>query len=555
MLRPERMSRVSVTGSKGVMDEVIETVHDLRLFDMTDYDGEWEGFSPGDPVAGANEASEQLVTVRSLESILDIDPDEHEGPTRVLEEDELASELADVRERVNDLDDRRDELDDELRAVEERLDTVEPFVELGIDLDLLQGYDTLSVLVGQGDRDAVRRSLVEADGVDSYGIFGDEETGTVAVFVYPESAAVEDALVGANFTRIEIPETDAEPEEYVAELRDRKAALEDDLADVEAELDDLREEVGGFLLAAEEQLAIETQKREAPLSFATTENAFVAEGWLPTEQFVDLAERLQDDLGGHVAVEELERADYDEHGFATGPSDDATHGGAGGEPVAANGAEHGEKQDAATDAWNRDDRLNASVIVILLLLVGGQVALTTVNSAYRHPTADHNELVQYAQPVDDFRPGLQTLDGRSASDRGVDVVFYGEELLVENPPKRGIRPLCADISSTLPLQWYLTRANATATCAANETEFDRVVSDARPVVVIARAKHQGTLADDLDGYVARTYRLRTSNAEVVMFIDTRQSEQRSRTISSRESHRWEPRRSPLNWALDDWAAT
>jgi uncharacterized protein (TIGR03663 family) len=209
----------------------------------------------------------------------------------------------------------------------------------------------------------------------------------------------------------------------------------------------------------------------------------------------------------------------------------------------------------ATDAWDRDDRLSASVIVILLLLVGGQVAVTTVNSVYRHPTADHNGLVQYAQPVDDFRPGLQTLDGRSASDRGVDVVFYGEELLVENPPQRGIRPLCADISSTLPLQWYLTRANATATCAANETEFDRVVSDARPVVVIARAKHQGTLADDLDGYVARTYRLRTSNAEVVMFIDTRQSEQRSRTISSRESHRWEPRRSPSNWALDDWAAT
>ena len=100
-----------------------------------------------------------------------------------------------------------------------------------------------------------------------------------------------------------------------------------------------------------------------------------------------------------------------------------------------------------------------------------------------------------------------------------------------------------------------SKANATATCAANETEFDRVVLDARPVVVIARAKHQNTLADDLDGFVARTYRLRTSNAEVVMFIDTRQSEQNGRAISSRESHSWEPRRLPSNWALDDWAVT
>ena len=60
MLRPERMSRVSVTGSKSVMDEVIGTVHDLHLLHLTEYDGSWEGFAPGDPVEGADEAAEKL---------------------------------------------------------------------------------------------------------------------------------------------------------------------------------------------------------------------------------------------------------------------------------------------------------------------------------------------------------------------------------------------------------------------------------------------------------------------------------------------------------------
>ncbi|MFC7235342.1 V-type ATP synthase subunit I [Halosegnis marinus] len=343
MLRPERMSRVSVTGSKGVMDDVVEAVHDLRLFDMTDYDGEWEGFEPGAPEEGADAASEKLVTVRSLESILDVDADEYDGPTRVLDDEELAAELADVRERVNALDDRRDELRDDLRAVEEDLDAVEPFVELGIDLDLLQGYESLAVEVGEGDRDAVRRALVDTDGVERHQIFGEE--GTLAVFAYPGDAALEDALVGADFTSVEIPEADADPEGYVEELRARKRDLESDLEDVEDDLADLREEVGGFLLAAEEQLSVEVQKREAPLSFATTENAFVAEGWLPTDRFVDLAEGLQDEVGDHVAVEELERADYDEHGFATGPADDAAHGGAGGDAVAADGGD----EEVATD--------------------------------------------------------------------------------------------------------------------------------------------------------------------------------------------------------------
>jgi len=43
MLRPERMSKVSVTGSRGVMPTVIETVHELNLVHLSDYDGSWEG--------------------------------------------------------------------------------------------------------------------------------------------------------------------------------------------------------------------------------------------------------------------------------------------------------------------------------------------------------------------------------------------------------------------------------------------------------------------------------------------------------------------------------
>jgi len=316
------------------MDDVVSTVHDLQLFDVTDYDGEWEGFTPGDPAEGADDASTKLVTVRSLQSILGVAPDEYDGPTRHLDDEELDEELASVRERVNALDDRRDELDDELRAVEERLAAAEPFVELGIDLDLLHGYENLTVTVGQGDRDDVRRALVESDEIDCYEIFG--EGDTLAVFAYPADAALEDALVGATFASLEIPDTDAGPEGYVEQLRDRKRDLEAELDDVKAELAEVREEVSGFLLAAEERLAIDVQQREAPLSFATTENAFVAEGWLPTERFVDLAEGLQNAVGDHVEIEELERADYDEHGFATGPADEVA-GNAGGDPVAADG--------------------------------------------------------------------------------------------------------------------------------------------------------------------------------------------------------------------------
>jgi V/A-type H+-transporting ATPase subunit I len=70
------MSRVSVTGSRRVLEETIETVHGLNLVHLTDYDGRWDGFNPGDPIEGAEDAASKLVTVRALENSLDLDEDE-----------------------------------------------------------------------------------------------------------------------------------------------------------------------------------------------------------------------------------------------------------------------------------------------------------------------------------------------------------------------------------------------------------------------------------------------------------------------------------------------
>ncbi|PSQ09428.1 V-type ATP synthase subunit I [Halobacteriales archaeon QS_5_70_15] len=365
MLRPERMSRVSVTGSKRVMEEAIEAVHDLNVVHVTDYDGAWEGFDPGDPTEGADEAAEKLVTVRALKSILDVE-EADAGPARIVSGEEIETELEDVRGRVNELDDRRDDIGDELRSIEERVAAVEPFVELGIDLDLLSGYENLSVAVGEGDEAAVKRELGDVAGIEQFEVFsGSGEGDALAVFAYPD-VDLSDALVGARFSAVEVPDLETvreavggdavDPEAYVDALDQRRRELESTLSTVESELEEVRAEVWGFLLAAEEQLAIEVQKREAPLSFATTENAFVAEGWIPTERFVDLVEGLHDAVGDHVEVEELERADYDGEGHAT-DREEVGGGAPGGDPTAADGGtvtDGGEPTGRSTDL--RSDR-------------------------------------------------------------------------------------------------------------------------------------------------------------------------------------------------------
>jgi len=312
MLRPERMSRVSVTGSKPVMDSVIEVVHDLGLLHVTEYDGTWEGFEPGDPIEGADEASGKLVTVRALKSTLGVTGEDVSPTNRVVTE-ALAEELEEVRADVNELDDRRDELRDELRDVEERIDLMEPFVALGIDLDLLSGYDSVALRVGEGDPESVEGALAGSE-IDSFRTYTAD--GVVAVFAHTDEETLQETLVEATFTAIEVPDGEGDPDAYLEELRHRKRELESNLSTVEGEMEDLKLEVGGFLLAAEEELTIDVQKREAPLTFATTANAFVAEGWIPTTHVDEFESAITEVVGDHVEIEEIERADYDEDGHA-----------------------------------------------------------------------------------------------------------------------------------------------------------------------------------------------------------------------------------------------
>jgi len=328
MLRPERMSKVSLAGSKRVLESTIEAIHDMQLLDVSDYDESWDSFELGRSLAGAEGINQKLVTVRSLESILDIS-DEDADETILIDESELETELAALQETVNDLDDRRSELRTQLRELDEEIDDIEPFADLGIELSLLSGYDSLAVSVGEGDREAIESTLAAAESIDTFEIMSGKRTH--AVFAKPTTDAGDevlvDALVGVDFATVPIPDTEGSPAEYADELEAEKAELQSKLDSVEAELESIKANQAGFLLSAEEYLSIEAQKKQAPLSFATTENAFVAEGWIPTDEYDTFESTLRTEVDGPVDVDEIKRAQFKSNGHAhveeTEPTADA----------------------------------------------------------------------------------------------------------------------------------------------------------------------------------------------------------------------------------------
>ncbi|RQG96708.1 V-type ATP synthase subunit I [Natrarchaeobius oligotrophus] len=341
------MSKVSMAGSRGVMPTVIETIHDLNLVHLSDYDGSWEGFDNGNPIEGADDASEKLVTVRALESTLDLS-EEDTAPGTI--DDDWEKRLEEIRTRVNDLDDQRSEVREELRQVDEKIDQVAPFAELGIDLDLLSGYDTVDVLVGEGSHDQVEAALESADEIRAYETFTGGDV--VAIVAAPSEDAgtdpIDDALVGVEFTRHSVPDTEKSPKAYLDELEARKRELESEIDDIDAEFDQIKGTEGSFLLRVEEELTVEVQRAEAPLQFATTKRAFIAEGWIPADDYDALVSALNDAVGDSVEIEELEQADYEAAHGAAAHGDD---GGATDEEAAADEPDEAEpeKPRAATD--------------------------------------------------------------------------------------------------------------------------------------------------------------------------------------------------------------
>lgn len=161
------------------------------------------------------------------------------------------------------------------------------------------------------------------------------------------------------------------------------------------------------------------------------------------------------------------------------------------------------------------------ITVFVLLLIGGYMAVSMGTSVYTNPTSEENELVQYAQPADDFRPAMSVLDDHAASHDGTDVLIVGSTYVRDSPRAGGITPLCTSISDVLPLQWYIEAYDAEGDCIADPQNASLSLQrgSVDPLVVIAPSSQEDQLAPALPGYESAVHGLRTYGSEAVFFYD------------------------------------
>ncbi|WP_459194520.1 flippase activity-associated protein Agl23 [Halosimplex sp. J119] len=161
------------------------------------------------------------------------------------------------------------------------------------------------------------------------------------------------------------------------------------------------------------------------------------------------------------------------------------------------------------------------ITAFVLLLIGGYMAVSMAGGVYLDPASDDNELVQYAQPADDFRPSMQVLEEHAADHEGTDVLFVGSTYVRDSPRRKGLDPNCSQIKNTLPLQWYVEIYGGEGDCIQDPEEAVGQLQGEPldPLVVIAPNSLQSDLNPALEGYDSEVHRLRRYGSEAVFYVD------------------------------------
>lgn len=292
------MSKVSITGPKNQLENVIETLHSLELLHLEDYEGELE---KGDTLEEGEKLSELLIDVRSLLSKLE-GPEEYQKETASIKE--IQEKLPQIKAEIETIE--RDK--EKTRSKHSSLKEQKKFFRKlkGIEIpyqDLKEESENIDIWIGQLKTSKFDQQIE----TDRYEI---KDGRQLKVLIYDKEKENE---IKTALSNVKAKETQplrvnrkGTPKKILNEIEKEKRELEKKLEELENKSSEIAEKFYGKLQHTEQYLTEEIEKAEAPLSFATTERAFISEGWIPSNKFDILEEKLQEETQGKIHIEEIE---------------------------------------------------------------------------------------------------------------------------------------------------------------------------------------------------------------------------------------------------------
>ncbi|MDO8725510.1 MAG: V-type ATP synthase subunit I [Candidatus Methanoperedens sp.] len=314
MLKPTAMTKVVIAGTKDALEPTISVLHKLNVLHITDYIEENADFKIGRPLKSASKHSEHLLSLRTIASQLKVDEKEPSSKQSAQQlPSQIDEKIVNIHKEVSVRTDELRNLEFKVKEKKDLLTAVKPFTGLPLSLELYHGYETIKVYTGFITND-IEKKVSGITG--NYEFFtGEHEKRKIFALFIPkifEEQVQKLFQEEHSYVELKVPDLMGDPAVLLDELTKDIYALKEKETNIQSELEGLNKEYSEFILAADEYLSMETQKAEVPLRFATSANAFIIDGWVPTKKFEALGSELEKSSKGLIQLIKLEEEVKDE---------------------------------------------------------------------------------------------------------------------------------------------------------------------------------------------------------------------------------------------------
>ena len=318
MFKPRTMKRTLIIGAKQDVEKTIDLLHTLEIAHIIDYTptADAEPLQLGNPTEKASRVSQRLLALRSSSQLLALDKKAptitKKIPQTTLKED-IHKKVQDLENSTLSLIETKTRIEEHYKKINERIQQLQPFASMDIPLEYYQGYDHVVVFTGYvRDLEKLKESVSKI--TDQYELFtSNEQEQMIALFIektYHEEAAK--LLSECGFTEIRLPEGTGLPSQFIEKWIEQQKELSDKLLHTTQDILEFRKQHADFILASEEYLAIEVQKAEAPVLFGMTDNSFIIDCWIPTDDLQQVKDTLEKEMNSSLYLQEVDMKHDDE---------------------------------------------------------------------------------------------------------------------------------------------------------------------------------------------------------------------------------------------------
>ncbi len=308
MFKVQTMSRLLIAASKDQLDTIVRELYRHNLFHIEDFvesDEEgYEGFKIGMPLPGAGSVSSDLIRIRSIENSFDVSAGEVETTVRSGTAEltrKIESELPVIEKEAMALIEEKSSLENTVREYGMKIAELEPFTGYTGYLEDLKGFDFFVVLAGY-----IPAHFGFTVPNESFYTTVNKRHFLIAVVPLENAEEAERSLLDAGFQAVAIPDETGTARARIDWYTQEITRLNNEIEGVKGRILAQKKTHAAFLVACDELLTAEVERKEAPLRFATTEETFVAEGWVPIEKKDALISDITSATGGKVYITELE---------------------------------------------------------------------------------------------------------------------------------------------------------------------------------------------------------------------------------------------------------